>query len=148
MRSSTPRLGRRLHRLPATPARSSSSSSSALPCLRFDVAHRQQSSRVHRRLTLDGAGVFVGLMSFSAQGASPALRLNVARSAAIIAAEPIMNTKHIVTTLAASIALLAPVSAAVDYTAVGDWLKLPDGRTQIGGMHGDIAVSSRGEVYV
>jgi hypothetical protein len=59
-----------------------------------------------------------------------------------------MNIKHIVTTLTVSIALLAPVSAAVDYTAVADWLKLPEGRTQIGGMHGDIAVSSRGEVYV
>jgi DNA-binding beta-propeller fold protein YncE len=59
-----------------------------------------------------------------------------------------MNIKHTVMTLVVCAALLAPVSAAVDYTAVADWLKLPDGRTQIGGMHGDIAVSSRGEVYV
>jgi hypothetical protein len=34
------------------------------------------------------------------------------------------------------------------YKAVPDWLKLPAGLTEIGNMHGDIAVSSRGEVYV
>jgi hypothetical protein len=44
--------------------------------------------------------------------------------------------------------LVASLAAAVEYGAVADWLKLPDGRTQIGGMHGDIAVSSRGEVYI
>ena len=38
--------------------------------------------------------------------------------------------------------------AAVEYQAVADWLKLPAGRPQLGSMHGDIAVSSRGEVYV
>ena len=59
-----------------------------------------------------------------------------------------MHTKIIVTMAAICALLLAPVSAAVEYTAVADWLKLPDGRAQIGGMHGDIAVSSRGEVYV
>jgi hypothetical protein len=59
-----------------------------------------------------------------------------------------MTIKHTVTTLVACAALLAQVSAAVDYTAVADWLKLPEGRASIGGMHGDIAVSSRGEVYV
>ena len=42
----------------------------------------------------------------------------------------------------------SPVLAAVEYKAVADWLKLPDGRPQIGNMHGDIAVSSKGEVYV
>src|SRR6185295_10037417 len=34
------------------------------------------------------------------------------------------------------------------YSAVGDWLKLPAGRPQLGNMHGDIAVSSKGEVFV
>src|SRR6187401_1292309 len=43
---------------------------------------------------------------------------------------------------------LAPLSAAVEYQAVADWLKLPAGKTQLGSMHGDIAVSSRDEVYV
>jgi hypothetical protein len=43
---------------------------------------------------------------------------------------------------------LAPLGAAVQYQAVADWLKLPAGRPQLGSMHGDIAVSSRGEVYV
>ncbi len=38
--------------------------------------------------------------------------------------------------------------ARVEYAAVADWLKLPDGRTQIGNMHGDIAVSAQGEVFV
>src|SRR5690606_1828667 len=31
---------------------------------------------------------------------------------------------------------------------VADWLKLPDGRETLGQMHGDIAVSSAGDVYV
>ena len=43
---------------------------------------------------------------------------------------------------------LAPASAATDFTAVADWLKLPDGRPNLGNMHGDVAVSSTGEVYV
>ena len=43
---------------------------------------------------------------------------------------------------------LTPLSAATDYQAVADWLKLPAGKTQLGSMHGDIAVSSRDEVYV
>jgi hypothetical protein len=56
--------------------------------------------------------------------------------------------KKLLPTILASVALLAPASAATEFTAVGDWLTLPDGRPQIGNMHGDIAVSSRGEVYV
>ena len=44
--------------------------------------------------------------------------------------------------------LLVPVSAATDFTAVADWLKLPEGRQNLGNMHGDVAVSSTGEVYV
>src|SRR3954465_13174388 len=37
---------------------------------------------------------------------------------------------------------------AVEYKVVPDWLKLPEGRAQLGNMHGDVAVSSKGEVYV
>jgi hypothetical protein len=40
------------------------------------------------------------------------------------------------------------VTAAMEYNAVGDWLKLPEGRSKLGDMHGDVAVSSKGEVYV
>jgi hypothetical protein len=50
--------------------------------------------------------------------------------------------------LAIGIALLAPASAADEFTAVADWLKLPEGRQNLGNMHGDVAVSSAGEVYV
>ena len=38
--------------------------------------------------------------------------------------------------------LLFPVSAADEFTAVADWLKLPEGRQNLGNMHGDVAVSS------
>jgi hypothetical protein len=38
--------------------------------------------------------------------------------------------------------------AAVEYKPVADWLKLPEGRPQMGNQHGDVAVSSKGEVYV
>ena len=38
--------------------------------------------------------------------------------------------------------------AAATYTVVPDWLKLPEGRPQLGNQHGDIAVSSAGEVFV
>ena len=44
--------------------------------------------------------------------------------------------------------LVTPVAAATDFTAVADWLKLPEGRPNLGNMHGDVAVSSTGEVYV
>ena len=37
---------------------------------------------------------------------------------------------------------------ALEYQAVPDWYKLPEGRSQMGNMHGDVAVSSNGEVYV
>ena len=53
-----------------------------------------------------------------------------------------------------SVGALILLSAAVAaqsglrYTAAPDWLALPEGRTQIGAMHGDVAVSSAGEVYV
>src|SRR5688572_21316005 len=56
--------------------------------------------------------------------------------------------KKIALTLAATAFLLVPASAATDFTAVADWLKLPEGRAYLGNMHGDVAVSSTGEVYV
>ena len=50
----------------------------------------------------------------------------------------------------ASISLTAFIAwaAAIEYKAVPDWVKLPEGRAQLGNMHGDVAVSSAGEVYV
>lgn len=48
----------------------------------------------------------------------------------------------------ASLLLLAPIRAASTYTVVGDWLKLPEGRAQLGNQHGDVAVSAAGDVYV
>jgi hypothetical protein len=54
--------------------------------------------------------------------------------------------------LALCIALLGAAScaqgASVAYVADPEWLKLPEGRTEIGSMHGDIAVSAAGEVYI
>lgn len=38
--------------------------------------------------------------------------------------------------------------AGAHYEADGDWLTLPEGRTEIGSMHGDVAVSAAGEVYI
>src|SRR5688572_24859846 len=37
---------------------------------------------------------------------------------------------------------------AIDYQVVPDWLKLPGSREQLGNMHGDVAVSANGDVYV
>ena len=37
---------------------------------------------------------------------------------------------------------------AQSYEPVADWLELPDGRATLGPMHGDIAVSKSGDVYV
>jgi hypothetical protein len=51
-------------------------------------------------------------------------------------------------TLAACTALITTAAAAVDFKVVPDWLRLPEGRPQLGNMHGDVAVSSRGDVYV
>jgi hypothetical protein len=45
-------------------------------------------------------------------------------------------------------ALVATLSGAVEFRAASDWLKLPEGRPQLGNMHGDISVSSKGDVYV
>src|SRR5688572_30969939 len=57
-----------------------------------------------------------------------------------------MKKSALILVVAASV--LIPISAATDFTAVADWLKLPDGRPNLGNMHGDVAVSSAGEVYV
>ncbi len=49
------------------------------------------------------------------------------------------------------LALLATTlahAAAPRYEADPTWLKLPEGRTEIGSMHGDIAMSAAGEVYI
>jgi DNA-binding beta-propeller fold protein YncE len=44
--------------------------------------------------------------------------------------------------------VLCGAAHAQTYEAVADWLKLPPGRETLGPMHGDIAVSRAGEVYV
>jgi hypothetical protein len=44
--------------------------------------------------------------------------------------------------------LFSSAALAQDYVAVADWLKLPGDRETIGPMHGDIAVSEAGEIYV
>ncbi|HEY7189844.1 MAG TPA: hypothetical protein VH436_24980 [Vicinamibacterales bacterium] len=56
--------------------------------------------------------------------------------------------KRLAIAAAACVLLITTARAANTYTAVADWLKLPDGRAQLGNQHGDIAVSSTGEVYV
>jgi hypothetical protein len=56
--------------------------------------------------------------------------------------------KNFLFTVVIAFGLFAPTLAATDFTAVADWLKLPDGRPNLGNMHGDVAVSSAGEVYV
>jgi hypothetical protein len=49
--------------------------------------------------------------------------------------------------LVASVAFLASPTA-LEFKVVPDWLHLPQGRAEIGNMHGDVAVSSNGDVYV
>jgi hypothetical protein len=56
--------------------------------------------------------------------------------------------KTTVLTLVVSATLAATLGAALEFTAVAGWPRLPQGRTQIGNMHGDVAVSAAGEVYV
>jgi hypothetical protein len=56
--------------------------------------------------------------------------------------------KAVLTIAAIACATLLVNAAAVEYTAVPEWLKLSQGREKIGDMHGDVAVSSTGEVYV
>ena len=43
---------------------------------------------------------------------------------------------------------LAQAAFAQTYEPVADWLQLPAGRDMLGPMHGDIAVSRAGEIYV
>ena len=45
-------------------------------------------------------------------------------------------------------AMIVNAAAAVEFKDAGEWLKLPEGRPALGSQHGDVAVSSRGEVYV
>jgi len=49
---------------------------------------------------------------------------------------------------ALALTALLGTTIAADYKAVPNWYKLAEGRPQMGNMHGDIAVSSKGEVYV
>jgi DNA-binding beta-propeller fold protein YncE len=56
--------------------------------------------------------------------------------------------KALALTIAVAVALITTATAANTYSAVADWLKLPQGREQLGNQHGDVAVSSAGEVYV
>jgi hypothetical protein len=56
--------------------------------------------------------------------------------------------KKLLTATAIGALLGGTLLAAVEYKPVADWLKLPEGRPQLGNQHGDVAVSSRGEVYV
>ena len=44
--------------------------------------------------------------------------------------------------------MMALAASTPEYKVVPDWLKLPEGKTQLGNQHGDIAVSSKGEIYV
>ncbi len=45
-------------------------------------------------------------------------------------------------------AALALPALGANYTVVPNWAKVPTGEKQIGSMHGDVAVNSKGEVYV
>ena len=54
--------------------------------------------------------------------------------------------KQILTLLALVSASVLP--AAESWKARADWLSLPSERDKLGNMHGDVAVSSAGEVYV
>lgn len=52
------------------------------------------------------------------------------------------------TTVAIAGLLVAGAVFSQDFEPVADWLKLPPGRENLGPMHGDVAVSAAGEVYV
>jgi len=56
--------------------------------------------------------------------------------------------KHASLIVLTVLGLISTSSAAGDYTVAANWLKLPDGRAQLGNQHGDVAVSSAGDVYV
>ena len=53
--------------------------------------------------------------------------------------------KKLIPTLVAALALPA---FGANYSMVPNWAKVPTGEKQIGNMHGDVAISSKGEVYV
>jgi hypothetical protein len=55
--------------------------------------------------------------------------------------------KRLALIVASTLAVLGNASA-LEYKPVADWVKLPAGKATIGNMHGDVAVSSAGEVYV
>ena len=55
------------------------------------------------------------------------------------------NMKKLIPFLMA--ALVLPAMGA-NFSVVPNWAKVPTGEKQIGSMHGDVAVSSKGEVYV
>src|SRR5258708_5922292 len=59
-----------------------------------------------------------------------------------------MNISKVILLVFSSALLAHTHLHGVEYKAVPDWLKLPEGRTNIGNMHGDVAVSSKGEVYL
>ena len=50
--------------------------------------------------------------------------------------------------LVITLTISSTLGAALNYEAISDWIKLPEGRENIGNMHGDVAVSSAGEIYV
>ena len=56
--------------------------------------------------------------------------------------------KQLMLAIVVAVALIATATAANTYSVAPDWLKLPQGREQLGNQHGDVAVSSTGEVYV
>jgi len=53
-----------------------------------------------------------------------------------------------VAAVATALTCVVTTLAAAGYAPVADWLKLPAARPQLGNMHGDIAVSSKGDVFV
>ena len=50
--------------------------------------------------------------------------------------------------LVIALTISSTLRAELNYEATSDWIKLPEGRENIGNMHGDVAVSSAGELYV
>ncbi len=65
-------------------------------------------------------------------------------------------THHTINMKTTRLALIAPLAltalvayaATLEYKGVADWMKLPQSRVKLGNQHGDVAVSSAGEVYV
>ena len=55
--------------------------------------------------------------------------------------------KHAIVIAIASASVLVN-AAGLEFKAVPEWLKVPEGRDKLGDMHGDVAVASNGEVYV